>query len=277
MCKAASRHSASTLHPTRAPARRGVSLVEMMVASTVVSLIVLAMATMASGVRTTQRTSRDLGIAVQHARAILERIRQKTIQATANLQFHGLVVFSQQVGSNTFPDTLVVWYPSGAPAAPDGLPLWKEVVIYSPDPSAPQKLLEITLPGDSSSVPPLSDLATWQSRLSAAKNGMASQRLILTDRLRTALPQGVVTGVRGVIRFDAMLRPSDSDWNAYIGGSKNWEDLPWVLDIYSSQNGLRQNWCRIDMQLRQNLDDNSADAALPFLGSVAVYFQVQRP
>jgi len=245
-----------------------------MIASIVVALIVGAMGMMALGVRTNQSISQNAGMAQQHARVVLNRMNHNVSSCTANAAFPGFVVFSEQIGGYTYPDTLVVWKPTATAADPDGLPRWNEVIIYSPDPDSPANFYEITLPSNPATVPALTDLLTWQTDLLDARRGTGATRLLMTDLLHFAKPSAS-TVKHGAVRFDAQLRPSAAEWNAYLASTLAWANMNWVQDIYSPDNGLRQNWCRIEMQLRGG--DNSTDSALPFVGSATVYFQVKRP
>jgi prepilin-type N-terminal cleavage/methylation domain-containing protein len=257
-----------------ATGRRAFTMVELLVASVVVAMIVGAMGMMALGVRTNQSVSQNAGMAQQHARVVLNRIRFNISSCTANETFPGFMVFSERLGPYTYPDTLVVWKPSTTAADPDGLPRWDEVIIYAVDPDSPDKFYEITVPGNATTVPALTNLATWQTNLLDARRGKGSTRLLMSDLLHFAKPASS-TIKRGALRFDAQLRPSADEWDSYVGGTLPWSNMNWVQDVYSPDNGLRQNWCRIEMQLRGG--DNSTDNALPFVTSATVYFQVKRP
>ncbi len=249
-----------------------------MISSTVVALIIGSLGMMAVGVRRSQEASQDLGTASQHARIILERMERNMRAAQASVSFPGFVVFTTQVGAHYFPDVLVVWKPATTAANPTGLPLWSELIIYTYDLSNPGHLLEITLPADNATTPDLSpaNLGTWTAKITAARNGTGSTRVVLSDRLRVATPSAAAATPRGVVRFEAMLRPTAADWDAYVASTKAWGDLPWVQDVFSSTNGLRQSMCNIELQMRTT-NSHAADVCFPFLGSAAVYFQVPRP
>jgi len=254
--------------------RHAFTLAEMMIASVVIAMIVGAMGMMALSVRTNQSISQHAGMAQQHARVVLNRMRYNISSCTANASFPGFVVFSEQIGSYTYPDTLVVWRPSSTAVDPNGLPRWNEVIIYAPDPDSPDNFYEITLPSNPATVPALTDLSTWQTNLLDARRGINSTRQLMTDLLHFATPAS--SSIKhGAVRFDAQLRPSAAEWNAYLANTLPWANMNWVQDVYSPDNGLRQNWCRIELQLRGG--DNSKDSALPFVGSATVYFQVKRP
>jgi len=82
------------------------------------------------------------GTATQHARVALDRIARNVAEATANERFPGCLVVSETVGTYEYPDTLVVWHPSAAPVDPTGLPRYKELIVYCPDPNTPGRLVE---------------------------------------------------------------------------------------------------------------------------------------
>jgi hypothetical protein len=46
--------------------------------------------------------------------------------------------------------------------------------------------------------------------------------------------------------------------------------------MYSSTSGMRQSWLRIEMQLLPGLnsEDTTGQAAIPFLGSAALYYNL---
>ena len=85
---------------------------------------------------------------------------------------------------------------------------------------------------------------------------------------------------RGALRFESRLRPSAADWSDYQADNVAWDDLPWVQGICGSQTGLRQAWVRIEMQLvpgqASATHDPSGLRAIPFFGSAAVYYELER-
>ncbi len=99
---------------TSCQARRGLSLIELLIAATIMTMIVGVVAGLASAVRLSTRYTQSLATVSQHGRVTLERIGQavRTAHATANEP--GLVVVETTVDGWRFPDTLVVWRPEGA-------------------------------------------------------------------------------------------------------------------------------------------------------------------
>jgi hypothetical protein len=158
---------------------------------------------------------------------------------------------------------------------PDDLPIMNELVVYCPNPNNPSELWEITAPNDSRTAPNPSNPTQWRSELTYLKSNSAVQRVVLTNTLRTA---STSNGLRGVIRFESRLRPSEAEWAQYIGGSRTWENMSWVQGIYGATMGFRQAWCRFEFQLRPGgTEDNSRDVAIPFFGSGAVMYELQKP
>ena len=260
--------------------RRGLTLAELLITSTVMALIAGGLAALSSTVQISNAHHYGRSLTLQHGRVALQRIQQTLNQAAANEQFPGFVRFAELVGGNSFPDTLVVWSPETAAAAPEGLPLISELVTFCPDPTEPHKLLEIRVPSDNRTVPPLSDTTAWATELAAIKAASDATRVVLTDLLRLAVPtdnSGATYSARPALRFEVSVRPSEQEWSEYEAGSRNWDDISWVQDIYGSQTGLRQSWCRIELQLRPGeVDDHSTGAAFPLFGSAAVYYTLRK-
>ena len=129
--------------------------------------------------------SEGYGVATQHARVVLDRIAQNVCQATANDQFPGCIVVAETVNSYRYPDTLVLWRPSGSAANPTGLPLYCELLIYCPNPGSPSQFVEITAPSDTRTVPAVTDQAGWQSALATLKTASTTKITVLSPLLRT--------------------------------------------------------------------------------------------
>lgn len=278
--------TAVSLHGERFPQRRrALTLTEMMLSIALMSMVALAMAALASAVRSTRSYADGQGTAAQHARVALARIRSCIEDAHASADFPGMIVISTQVGSYSFPDTLVVWNPSGVAVNTTGPPLYSELVIYCPDPAAPYRLVEITVPTDTRTTPDATDTAAWATNITAIKSSSAAKKTILTDMLRIA-DAGTVTSsggsnnsqLRGALRFRVVVRPSATNWTNYKNGTSAWTDLPWVQDIRGSQTGLRQSWCRTELQLVSTTTTTATatSAAIPFFGSATLYYEMTK-
>ncbi len=252
-------------------------------------MIMLMVTTALAGLTRTAQQSYEYcdgyGVATQYARVVLDRIAQNVSQATANAQFPGCVVVASTVNSYTYPDTLVIWRPTGAPANPTGLPCFNELVIYCPNPASPGQLLEMTAPTNTGTVPAASDQAGWQTALATLQTSPTTNSLLLTTLMRTCSTStsgsSGTQNLRGAVRFVMRVLPSATDWANYQAGSVTWMNLPWAQGIYGTQTGLRQVWVRMELQLNPGTDliENSAAAVppMPFFGSAALYYQMNHP
>jgi Tfp pilus assembly protein PilW len=262
------------------------TLLELTIAMTIMLMVVGALGGLARTAQQGFEYSEGYGVATQHARVVLDRIAQNVCQATANDQFPGCIVVAEKIDSYRYPDTLVVWRPSGSPANPNGLPRYCELVIYCPNPSAPAQFLEITAPSDTRTVPATDNQSAWQTELTALKQQASTSKVVvLSTLLRTCSTSvsggGGTASLRGAARFETRLRPSAADWANYKAGAVTWMNLPWVQGIYGSQAGLRQVWVRMELQFTPGVDwiasNPAAAQAIPFFGSAALHYQLSHP
>lgn len=268
--------------------RAGLTLLELLIATTMMLMLAGVLGGLAAAVQTSADYSQGHGDATQHARVALERITRNVTQATAAAEHPGFAVVFDQIGPWQYPDTLLVWRPAGAPANAAGPPLVRELVIYCPNPSNPEQLLEITAPTDSRSLPLDSRIqqSPWRQIVDDVKTSSASQRVVLTDLLRVASTAGKRSSssqantLRGAVRFEQELRPSAVQWSQYRAGTRTWENLSWPQGVYGSRTGLRHAWLRIELQLMPGAPAAGADLeghqAYPFFGSAAVNYEMNR-
>ena len=195
--------------------RQGLTLIELLIASAVMAMTMAALAALGKAVQVNAAYGDGHGQAVQHARVAIERITRMAREATASPSFPGFLVLAEVEAGWRFPDTVVIWHPSGSPVDPNGLPRFNELIIYCPDPEDPHRLVEITAPSDTRTVPAVSDLASWASEIDGIKNASSSEVVMLTDLMRSC-PVG--TGFRGAVRFESRLRPSAEEWTSYQAG-----------------------------------------------------------
>jgi hypothetical protein len=221
------------------------------------------------------------GLATQHGRVAIDRITRMASQATANEQFPGMIVVSETVASWQFPDTLVVWHPDSEAVDPDGLPRFNELVIYTTHHSFPNQLVELSVPGDTRTVPDADDDIQWQAEIASIKKSASTRTVVLTGLVLSGLvPQASNTEWHGAVRFETRLCPSQAEWDDYEGGAVDWDDLAWVQGIRGENTGLRQVWLRIELQLMPGEEsvasDAAGDTAIPFFGSAALYYEMHR-
>lgn len=255
------------------------TLLELMIAMSVMLLVVGTMGGLARTVQQSYEYSEGYGTATQHARIVMDQIAGTVRQATANEKFPGCIVVADYDNSVRFPDTLVVWRPTGAPAAPNGLPRYNELVIYCPAPDTPNQFIELTVPGKTRTVPAANDAAGWRAAVAALKTEGQNNAIELTDQLRVCLTTNG-NSRRGAARFEVRLRPSAADWAAYKASSTLWSDLPWVQGIYGTQAGMRQVWVRMELQLTPGSEwtasNSDGAAAVPYFNSASLYYQLPK-
>ena len=260
--------------------RRGLTFIELVIAMSLMVVLVGTLETLAEAVHEAFEYNESHGLELQHARVVLDRISRTASGAFANEQFPGFIVLSTQVGSYSYPDTLVVWRPaSGTPVNPTGLPQFNELVVYCPSTSNPIQLLEITVLNDTRTVPLPSATATWATEIAAIKSSTVNTNVMLTDLMRSATPSG--SGAkRGAVRFTTRSIPSDAQWAQYKASTLTWKQLTWCQGLYGSTTGLRQVWLRTEIQMvpAPNImaEEMVATVATPFFGSAALYYEMHR-
>lgn len=262
--------------------RRGMTLAELLVATTIMTMIAGAMATLAVTVHTANDHTRGQIVSSQHARVALGRIEQALEKAVASEQFPACLVVSEQVGGQQLPQTLVVWSPPTTAANPAGLPLVSELVVFGPDPSHPQKLLEVRAPTDNSIAPATSDTGAWRTLTDQMLTSPTTDKIILLDRLRTAPLSGdwsdslTPSDLRGVVRFRRVMAPTAQEWADYRASSLAWDEIAWPLDSYRSTSGTRVVVCQTEMQLVAGDMAAATTTAIPFFGSASLSYELPR-
>jgi prepilin-type N-terminal cleavage/methylation domain-containing protein len=267
--------------------RRGLTLAELLVATTIMLMIATAVATLAATVHSTNSFCQGYTVSAQHARVALSRIQRTVEDATANEQFPGFIVVTEQAGGEELPSTLVVWNPTGPPANPTGLPLISEIVVYSPDPAHPNDLLEIRYPSDNTPVPPVTETGNWRSLTDQLRTSASTTKIVLTSRLRTAPLTGEYSDsltpndLRGTVRFRRVMAPSDQEWSQFQIGLKTWADwknIDWPLDSYNRSyrrwTGMRAVVCQTELQIAPGSMASAAATAIPFYGSASITYQL---
>lgn len=261
-------------------ARRGLTLAELLVAGTVLVMIGGTAATLAFAVYSSYEVCREQSTASQHARVALNRIEQAMIQATASESFPACHIVNFSADGYTFPDSVAIWRPSGTAANPAGLPLVKELVVFSCDRSLPNLLWEMTWPTNSNAVPAVSDSLGWSLLLDSFHSDSNVIKNQLTDRLHigtvdtTVLVDGLTSTQRGTIRFQRLMAPTATHWSEYRAGQRTWHNLAWPLDLYGTQTGTRTVALLVEVQVRSgNQDDPNP---LPFFGSASMNYALSK-
>lgn len=255
--------------------RKGFTLLEVLLALAVGVMVVGALMALSRAAAIGSAYTEGVGLTTQHGRVVLDRIARTVREATASDQFPGFIVVADQVGPWRFPDTLVVWRPESAPAAPTGLPRFSELVIYCPHPQQPGWLMEIRVPDDSRTVPAITNVTAWQAELAAIKASGSATGVRLTDRMRTCTSGELGERPRAALRFEARYRPSLQEYAAYKAGTTAWTAIAWPQSMYGPNVGLRQAWLRIEVQLVAE-EENSQEISYPFFGSAVLYYPLSK-
>ena len=265
--------------------RAGLTLIELMFAGTISTLLVGAMALVAATVNQNSTHNAGCQDAVQHARVVMDRLSRFVGEAYATETYPGVVVVADRVGGTRYPDTVLIWRPGGAPVNAAGPPLIRELLMICPDPANPGRLLEVTMPTDARTIE-LNDASlnttTGRALVASLKTASTSVKTLLTPLMRTATISYTVSGAtaatrRGAVRFECELRPTAAQLTSFRGGSTSWNALNWPQGLYGSGSGTRQVWLRTELQLlgKAPAADGAvaADAAvLPFFGSATLYY-----
>ncbi len=260
-------------------ARRGLTLVELMIASSIMTIMCGAMAALAIALDQSSEYNYGRATALQNARVTLERINRMVATAYAAPNHPGVAVYVDTLNTYRYPDTLIVWQPNGTPVNALGPPLISECVFYSWDATNPSNLIEFTAPSDTRTIPLDSTLqtTTWRSTLNSLQSASSTKKTKLTTLLRQctlsgsgSLPSGMASS-RGAVRFEVVVAPSAAAYSAYLAGTSTWASLPWPQGIYGSQFGLRSIWVRTELQLmspqRAGQQDPTGTLCTAFFGS----------
>ncbi len=255
----------------------GFTLLELLFATSILTICVVALGMMARAVEISSEYNQGYGTAALHAQVTFDRISRAVSGATNNATYAGTWVTQDTVGSWTFPDTLVVWRPTGGtPANPQGAPLVNELVLFCPNPGAPNQLMEITVPTDTRTLPSPSDASAFKMFIDGLKTASGAQKTLLTDLMRTATDSA--NTLRGCVRFVVTMNPSDAEISAYRSGTTTWANVPWAQGIWSSNIGMRQVWARSELQLmpagNSLVTKSTGQQPVPFFGSAAYSYEV---
>jgi hypothetical protein len=246
----------------------------------ILTILAGAMGTLAYGVSNANDYCRGQNEAAQHARVALERIRRNVIGSKASESFPGCVVASTTVASYTYPDRLLIWKSDGVVAGATEYPKYKDLIVYTYNPSRPVELLEITTT-DTTALTSTSNSAL-NTVVDAMLASASSTKTVITDRLDIATT-GSGTGVRltnlladsaarGMIRFRIIMSPTATQWTEYKASTLTWTNIDWPLNQYGTSIGNRRVSCLTELQMLA--DDTSEKPAVPFFGSATKVYQL---
>ncbi|MCS7239501.1 MAG: hypothetical protein NZ899_14725 [Thermoguttaceae bacterium] len=254
------------------------TLAELLTALAITGLIMAACVTLFTAAAGAFRLADSRANLLQEGQACLDRIRRAVEAAYATAEMPGFLVLEHRVGGWDFPQTLIVWHPQGPVNSGRTRPFPNELVIFCPNPEAPEQLLEIRPAAAGGLCPLASDKDAWRAFVSTILSTPGASRVVLTSRLRTAPTGDPLVPRRPGLFFFSTLRPSEADLAQFRAGTRSWKSLPWVHGIHGPQFGLRQHWLRIELQLQNSGDApaNTPQEIIPVFGSVAIYFGMPR-
>lgn len=269
-------------HEAGAVARAGFTLIELMSSLVILTMTVTVLSGLILAISQAWDHSNILEESRQQAQATMSRIRwmvqqSGTYRVSGQSTTLGVGTVSQTWLFYQAPSVLVVWSGGATGGMADlgvqsRLPVASELVVYAPDAQSPSKLVELTFPGNSTTVDfRAAGFATVVGTLMTSPNRKSVK---LCERLRvTASQDFAMYGAPSIgnVRFEVAYSPTDAQIAGASPGSQNWNDLPWAQGMVGADNGLRSFNVRIELLLeRDPAKPQTSDGfttALPFFGS----------
>jgi Tfp pilus assembly protein PilV len=181
--------------------RAGLTLAELLISMTILSLMAVVLAGMSNAVNSAWSYTQGMEAADLGSRAVLERISymvsQTGVYKVAGQPTRlGMAVVTRTAGTASVPDVLVLWTGGrnggmAAQGVQSRLPTVGELLIYTWDASRPNVLLEIAFPNQTASFDfAASDLSTTVTQLIASRSAESSP---LCERLRVSTQSSAKT------------------------------------------------------------------------------------
>jgi prepilin-type N-terminal cleavage/methylation domain-containing protein len=267
--------------------RHGFTMIELLMAVSITSMLSVVLGALMVAVQTAREYSNGLETATTQATATIDRIRYIVSQAgvyriAGQPTTVGLAVVNHRWASTDLPDVLVIWSGGRNGGLADTgtlyrLPHVDELVIYSPDPGDATRLVEITVPGNTTDID-FRD-ASFPSDILALIGSNGTERVLICERVRRS-SQADLTVETGNIRFALEQTPPDSELQPAMPGTAAWYGLPWVQGIVSGDSGLRQANIRMELQVTRHEGDSpetdGTTTAIPYFGSASRRYVYKR-
>ena len=259
--------------------RRGFTIVELLMSMAILGMVVVAVGVLSQSVFQANEHTRAVGAATQHARVAMQRISQTVTSAYAAATEPGVAVIENLVGGESLPDTAVIWAPTGDPQNPDGPPLVGELVFYTPNPSNPMELWELTDPDNTTP----QSLTTINSL--AGRNLLATLTASPTTTKRTVMKRLQTIQLGGddvaLLRFSTRMMPTASEWTQLVAGSVAWENAAWPQSMYADDWGMRSVCLQMEMwtSIAPQSDPNAApeEHSVPFVSAATLNDRLLNP
>lgn len=272
-------------------AGRGLTLVELMIALTITSLLSVVLGALTMAVQTAREHTEGLGDANIQADVSFERIKHMvshtgTYRLADRPTTLGLAVVTRTWSILELPEVLVVWSGGRDGGMAEAglqtrLPQINELVIYAPSPENPQELQEITAANSLGSID--FRAAGFSQTILSLVDSPNVERTLLSDRIRTSQLSAFSNysgATVGNVRFELTNSPNDAELAAAVPGTAAWNDLPWSQSIVGSDSGLRQSTLRMEFQIVPRTAEPTSDevsaSAVPYFGSTS-YRYVYNP
>ncbi len=270
--------------------RRGFTLVELMMGMTITAMLAVVLGGLINAVQTASDHTKGQQTANTQGRVAIERVKYMVSQAgvyqlSGQPTRHGIEVVNHNISVIDFPDVLVVWSGGrGGGMVEAGvlnrLPQVNELVIFAADPTDPERLVEITIPSDSSGID--FDDSDFSDDILTLISSIDAEMVLLCDRIRATRFSKWRARLPDLanIRFELSVTPSDDEIAAAVPGSDDWNGLMWAQGIVSGDSGMRQVTLRTEFQVQPNenipADTYLSSIAIPNFGS-ASYRYVYEP
>jgi hypothetical protein len=264
------------------PDRSGMTLVELTVAVSVMSLVVVVLAGIMTAVDTARRHVEGLHEATALGRFAIGRVHDAVNRTgTYRIGTGATVPGIKVVWTDGRPETLVLWTGGRETSLAEQSPLSRrpranELVIVTPDPAEPTRLVEIVVPSAADEVDfTASSFATRVRQLISSAN---AEKVTLCNRLRVVRSPEDAEARLAAVRFEQEATPADEQLAATASGGTAWRALPWAGGISTSTSGLRQVALRVEIQVVSFGSAHvSAEApALPVFGSAVRRYLYRR-
>lgn len=257
------------------------TLVELSVAVAVMSLVTVVLGGLISAVRTTREHVTGVQDATAQGTFVVERIRRAVARSGVyrigtNPTVAGVAVVWTTGSPTDRPETLVVWTGgrdgSLASQSPlSRLPKANELLIYTPDPTAPQRLLEVVVPTATDDVDfSASGFATRVGQLVASAS---AEKVVICDRVRLG---STGSGTAAALRFEVEATPASDLLSSVATNTSTWTSLPWAGGACSATSGVRQVAVRIELQVATLAGTSTDRPSLPIFGSAARRYVFQK-
>lgn len=227
--------------------RRAFTLAETLVATAIVATMTAALGTLvyaATGAATHVSAVRQTQ---HHGRRSAERLTELIRTTYSSRLFPGAVVVTSTSSGQTFTDVLALWLPLGTPAAPTGRPRVNEVLFIGPSRTEPGKLMQFRRASDTTVAPAWNNAAGWTTLANSVMSDSSASTEVWTDLLHW---ESYGTDKRGNVLFSVQAKPSYSEWQQYLAGTRTWENVPWGIHGGGSLSGIRTTDVTFELQLK---------------------------